>query len=109
MFYDSFATRNMKLIIDKIKESDFSGIEYTSELSNNASSSKVQIAELESNSSGVKSSHKNLKISKDRKTDVTVKGCNSKTSDNVQSAIIKGRQRSAGFYRTSRDWEAHVN
>ena len=50
MFYDNFATRNMKLMTDKIKESDFDGIKYASELSNNASSSKVQIAELGNNS-----------------------------------------------------------
>ena len=91
MFYDNFATQNIKLITDKIKETDFNGIKYGSELSDDVSSSKVEIAELESNSGGVKSSDKNLTIIKDKKTDVTVKGCNSKTSDNVQSAIVKGR------------------
>ena len=91
MFYDNFATRNMKLIADKIKESDFNRIKYSSELSNNASSSEVQIAELESNSDSVKTSDKNLKISKDKKTDVSnVKECNSEASDSVQSAIVKG-------------------
>jgi hypothetical protein len=90
MFYDNFATKNMKLITGKIKEYDFNGIEYASELSNNTSSSKVQIAELESNSGGVKSSDKNMKISKGKTTDVSnVKECNSKASDNVQSAIVK--------------------
>ena len=90
MFYDNFATQNIKLITDKIKETDFNGIKYGSELSDNVSSSKVEIAELESNSGGVKSSDKNLTIIKDKKTDVTVKGCNSKTSDNIQSTIVKG-------------------
>ena len=92
MFYDNFATINMKLITNKIKESDFNGIKYASELPNNASSSKVRIAELESNLGSVKTSDKNLKISKDKKTDVSnVKECNSEVSDSVQSAIVKGR------------------
>jgi hypothetical protein len=28
MFYDNFATQNIKLITDKIKETDFNGIKY---------------------------------------------------------------------------------
>jgi len=92
MFYDNFATQNIKLITDKIKETDFNGIKYSAELSDNASSSKVEIAELESNSGGVKSSDKDLKISIDKKTDISnVKECNSEASDSVQSSIVKGR------------------
>jgi len=81
MFYDNFATQNIKLITDKIKETDFNRIKYSAELLDNASSSKVEIAELESNSGGVKSSDKDLKISIDKKTDISnVKECNSEAS-----------------------------
>jgi hypothetical protein len=50
MFYDNFATQNIKLITDKIKETDFNGIKYGL-----------------SNSGGVKSCDKNLTISKDKR------------------------------------------
>jgi len=53
---------SIKLITDKIKETDFNGIKYGSELSDNASSSKVEIAESDSNLGGVKSSDKNLTV-----------------------------------------------